>query len=296
LAEAGAAPAESGAEGREGAPEHALVVGPAPARPPAPPAGDVARLAGEGLAVFSTVAHELRGPLMALATSAELLVADFDSLASEQIREMVVGIHCRALWLQELVENLLFDSGRREGRLTMHLQPLNLLEVVAEVRQVVSPLLRRRAQRLRIMDSAPAGPLEVRADGRRLGQVLVNLILNASKFSAPGRPIDVVLSAPAGSLRVTVADRGPGVPEELAERLFEPYFRAPSIPVAPGSAGLGATAPEGVGLGLAIVKEIVARHGGRVGVGPRRGGGARFWFELPALVGPCAGPGPRRRG
>ena len=115
-------------------------------------------MAGEGLAVFSTVAHELRGPLMALATSAELLVADFDALASGQIREMVVGIHCRALWLQELVENLLCAAGLREGRLTMHVQPLNLIEVVAEVRQVVSPLLRRRGQRLRIMDSAPAGP------------------------------------------------------------------------------------------------------------------------------------------
>jgi signal transduction histidine kinase len=243
-------------------------------------------MAGEGLAVFSTVAHELRGPLMALATSAELLVADFDALASGQIREMVVGIHCRALWLQELVENLLCAAGMREGRLTLHVQPLNLLEAVAEVRQVVSPLLRRRGQRLRIMDSAPAGPPEVRADGRRLGQVLVNLILNASKFSPPGRPIDVILSAPDGSLRVTVADRGPGVPGELAERLFDPFYRAPSVPVAPGSAGLGATAPEGVGLGLAIVKEIITRHGGRVGVGPRRGGGSRFWFELPVLVEP----------
>jgi len=284
LAEAGAVPAaEAGAAGREDVPEVPLPVGPAPALAPG---GDVALMAGGGLAVFSTVAHELRGPLMALATSAELLVADFDALASGQIREMVVGIHCRALWLQELVENLLCAAGLREGRLTMHVQPLNLIEVVAEVRQVVSPLLRRRGQRLRIMDSAPAGPPEVRADGRRLGQVLVNLILNASKFSPPGRPIDVILSAPEACLRVTVADRGPGVPEELAERLFDPFFQDPSVPVAPGSAGLGATAPEGVGLGLAIVKEIVTRHGGRVGVGPRRGGGARFWFELPALEGP----------
>jgi two-component system sensor histidine kinase KdpD len=257
----------------------------------APPAGDAAPLTADeaalaeaaGLAVFSTVAHELRGPLMALATSAELLVADFDSLGPEQVREMVAGIHCRALWLQELVENLLCAASLREGRLAMHLQPQNLLEVVAEVRQVVLPLLRRRDQRLRILQTAPTGLPEVQADGRRLGQVLVNLILNASKFSPPGTAVEVTLARRAGSLRATVADRGPGLPEGSIDRLFEPFFRAPSTAVVTRAVRLGATAPEGVGLGLAIVKEIVARHGGSVGAGQRRGGGARFWFDLPLL-------------
>jgi two-component system sensor histidine kinase KdpD len=234
-----------------------------------------------GLAIISTVAHELRGPLMALATSAELLVADFDSLAPEQIREMVAAIHCRALWLQELVENLLCAASLREGRLAIHVQPLNLIEVVAEVRQVVNPLLRRRDQRLRIHDVSPIQLPEVHADGRRLGQVLVNLILNASKFSPPGSPVEVVLGARGPMMRVTVADRGPGLPTGLIEQLFEPFFRAPSSQSAPLLGVAGATAPEGVGLGLAIVKEIVARHGGSVGAANRRGGGARFWFELP---------------
>ncbi|HVG98555.1 MAG TPA: ATP-binding protein, partial [Chloroflexota bacterium] len=262
----------------------APAAGPAPGDDAPLTAAEAALAEAAGLAVFSTVAHELRGPLMALATSAELLVADFDSLGPEQVREMVAGIHCRALWLQELVENLLCAASLREGRLAMHLQPQNLLEVVAEVRQVVLPLLRRRDQRLRILQSAPAGLPEVQADGRRLGQVLVNLILNASKFSPPGTSVEVTLGRQRNdALRVTVSDRGPGLPEGTVERLFEPFFRAPSTAVSTRAVRLGATAPEGVGLGLAIVKEIVARHGGSVGAGPRRGGGARFWFELPLL-------------
>jgi two-component system sensor histidine kinase KdpD len=291
-----AAPAASGAESTPVLPEGAAPAATPEATPEADPAatpaagaGDAAPLTADeaalaeaaGLAVFSTVAHELRGPLMALATSAELLVADFESLSPEQVREMVAGIHCRALWLQELVENLLCAASLQEGRLAIHLQPQDLLEVVAEVRQVVLPLLRRRDQRLRILHSG-AGLPEVKADGRRLGQVLVNLILNASKFSPPGTAVDVTLARRGeNALRVTVADRGPGLPDGAVERLFEAFFRAPSPAVSTRAVRLGATAPEGVGLGLAIVKEIVTRHGGSVGAAQRRGGGARFWFELP---------------
>ena len=77
-------------------------------------------------------------------------------------------------------------------------------------------------------------------------------------------------------VRVAVADRGPGVSPEQAQRLFEPYYRAPA------TAGSG---KDGVGLGLSIVKSIVEAHNGQVGVESRRGGGARFWFSLPS-VGP----------
>jgi signal transduction histidine kinase len=69
----------------------------------------------------------------------------------------------------------------------------------------------------------------------------------------------------------------------LVEQLFEPFFRSPTSHVVPRVGVSGAAAPEGVGLGLAIVKEIVARHGGSVGAGLRRGGGSRFWFDLPLI-------------
>jgi two-component system sensor histidine kinase KdpD len=137
---------------------------------------------------------------------------------------------------------------------------------------VVEPLLAQRGQRLRVRSRGAAA--EVSGDGRRLGQVLVNLILNASKFGEPNSPIDVTLSFSGELVRVAVADRGPGLPEGGAQRLFEAYVR---------SAAATQSGKEGVGLGLAIVRSIVEAHSGRVGGENRRGGGARFWFELPLI-------------
>ncbi|HEX8968187.1 MAG TPA: HAMP domain-containing sensor histidine kinase [Chloroflexota bacterium] len=218
------------------------------------------------------MAHELRGPLTALATSSELLAEDFAQLDPEQVKNMLGAMHRRTLWLQGLVENLLCAATIREGRLHLYRQSLSMTDVLVDVQAVVGPLLEQRGQRLhvRLLGGLP----EVLADGRRLGQVLVNLILNASKFSPPQTSIDVTISRRADMVRVTVADRGPGVSSEQAQRLFEPYYRAPTTACA---------SKDGVGLGLSIVKSIVEAHGGNVGVDSRRGGGARFWFYIPSV-------------
>jgi two-component system, OmpR family, sensor histidine kinase KdpD len=226
------------------------------------------------LTVLATVAHELRGPLTALATSSELLAEDFQHLDPELVKSMLGAIHRRTLWLQGLVENLLCAATIRERRLVLHPQSLSVSDLVADVNALVGPLLAQRGQRLRIR--APQNLPEVLADSRRLGQVLVNLILNASKFGPANTPIYVTVSVNGMGIRVAVADRGPGVPDDLAPRLFEAYYRAPA------AAGGG---KDGVGLGLSIVKSIVEAHNGRVGVERRAGGGARFWFELPVVGG-----------
>jgi signal transduction histidine kinase len=98
--------------------------------------------------------------------------------------------------------------------------------------------------------------------------VITNLVQNALKH-ASGAPITARVIDENRSIRVEVADRGPGLDPALRDRIFEPYFRAP-----------GATAT-GLGLGLATVKRLVEAHGGRVGVRARSGGGSVFWFELP---------------
>lgn len=224
------------------------------------------------LTVLATVAHELRGPLTALATSSELLAEDFAHLDPEQVKSMLGAMHRRTLWLQGLVENLLCAATIREGRLQLYRQSLSMADLIADVEAVVDPLLAQRGQQLRVrlVSDLP----EMLADSRRLGQVMVNLILNASKFGAPNTSIDVTVSSRNGTVRVSVADRGPGIPPEQAARLFEAYYRAPA------TAGSG---KDGVGLGLSIVKSIVEAHGGQVGVENRRGGGARFWFSIPSV-------------
>src|SRR5919204_716322 len=151
------------------------------------------------LTVLATVAHELRGPLTALATSSELLAEDFAHLDPEQVKSMLEAMHRRALWLQGLVENLLCAATIREGRLTLYRQSLSMTDVLADVDAVVGPLLAQRGQRLRVR--LLSGLPEVLADSRRLGQVLVNLILNASKFGPPNTSIDVTVSLADGAVR-----------------------------------------------------------------------------------------------
>jgi signal transduction histidine kinase len=224
------------------------------------------------LRILATVAHELRGPLTALSAAADLLSEDFLQLPTAQVHDMLVVMHRRTLWLQGLVENLLCAAAIRDSRLHVYRESLSLTELLADVDAVIGVILAQRRQRLGVR--VAAGLSEVWADRHRLGQVLMNLILNASKFGPDDTRILVTISrGRTDGLRVAVADRGPGVSAEHANRLFEPYYRGP----APAVGG-----HDGVGLGLSIVKSIVEAHGGTVGIGNRRGGGVRVWFTIPA--------------
>ena len=212
------------------------------------------------------------------AGSRELLAEDADVLEVGQVRAMASGIRRQALWLQGLVENLLCASVLGQGRFEIHPQPIMLGEILQEVRPVVEPLLAHKGQRLRV--SAGRADREVSVDWRRIGQVLVNLITNASKYAGRDSVIDVTGAVRGEAVRVTVADRGPGLPVGSGGRLFEPFHRG---------AEDARSGKEGVGLGLAIVKAIVEAHGGQVGAENRRGGGASFWFELPRRPAPVRG-------
>ena len=220
--------------------------------------------------LLATVAHELRGPITALVTSTELLDRDFDLLDQRQVRVMISAIHRRTVWLRGLMENLLYAATLGDGKLVLQRRPLQIGELIAEMESVVRPLLDRKDQRLRVM--APRTLPIVWLDSRRVAQVFINLISNASKFSGNGTAIDVTATTRGGRVRVTVADQGPGVSPKDAERLFSAFYR--------GTAAKR-TGADGLGIGLAVVKSIVEAHGGTVGVTNRRTGGAAFWIALP---------------
>jgi len=218
--------------------------------------------------ILATVAHELRGPLSAMAIASELLERDFDLLDRRQAMVMVSSINRRALWLRGLVENLLCAAAVDDVQLRIHRRPLDLRAIVDEVGLVLDPLLKRKSQRLRVC-ARPMPPL-VNGDEHRLSQVLVNLLSNASKYSDVGTAIQVAITSRAGLVRVTVADRGPGVDPGHARQLFRAYNRA------------GRMDGDGLGIGLSVVRSIIDAHEGRVGYKSRSGGGAMFWFELAA--------------
>jgi K+-sensing histidine kinase KdpD len=218
--------------------------------------------------LLSVLAHDIRTPLAALLTVAELLQDDLDVLDTRQIRGMVATIHRGTLALSGLTEDLLCATTIQAGRLSIQLQPLSVVDILDDVQPIVGPLLLQKGQALAITVPRPCPTVLV--DRRRIGQVLFNLIGNASKFSPPGQPIRVLLTHNGRWVRIAVADRGAGIPKGGSARLYKPCCRADA------PAGT-----DGFGLGLAIVDAIVKAHGGRVGAANRRGGGASFWFEIP---------------
>lgn len=224
-------------------------------------------------ALLSSLVHELRTPVTALATGSELLLDDLDELSRNDMRRIVQTMHRGAVWLQGLIENVLYAATLAEGEVRMYQRPIDVIEVIHDVVPVLDSLLRQRGQDLRIVNRL-GGTLAF-ADSRRIGQVLINLIANASKYSSHGSRITVsAASLRGGRVRLSVADRGPGLPPGDPQRLFLPFTRSPEA----GRAGIN-----GAGLGLAIVRSIAEIHGGAAGAEARRGGGAIFWVEMPAV-------------
>src|SRR5258708_38416831 len=122
--------------------------------------------------------------------------------------------------------------------------------------------------RIRLDDASTAG--EVFADADRLTQVVTNLLSNAVKFSPEGDEVVVAIERRGETMRVSVRDHGPGIPEEFRSRIFEKFAQAH---------GLDARQNGGTGLGLNIVKQLVDQHGGKVVFEAASGGGTLFYFE-----------------
>jgi two-component system sensor histidine kinase KdpD len=109
-------------------------------------------------------------------------------------------------------------------------------------------------------------------DAVLLQQVMVNLLDNADKYSPAGLPIDISVETTPLGLSIAVADRGPGIPDSLQQKVFDKFFRVNEE-----------SAQSGVGLGLSICRAIVEAHGGKIQVTNRSGGGTLFQFYLPIL-------------
>jgi signal transduction histidine kinase len=230
----------------------------------------VHRLLGHFMA---NVAHEFRTPLSALAASVELLLDQASDLSTAELQELLNSFHLGVLGLQTLVDNLLESASIEAGHFQVSPRPSNLSEIIAEAINTLQPLLNKRGQHLTV--ALPTTIPVVWADPRRTVQVLVNLLSNASKYGPDEAEITIGAAVSEGLVKVTVADRGPGIPLEHHKAMFRRFTR---LGISDGKAQYG------VGLGLSVVKAIVRAHGGQVGLDDRPGGGAVFWFTLPEIT------------
>lgn len=218
---------------------------------------------------LANITHEFRTPLSTFNASIELLMNEAEDLSATEMRALLKPVHLSLLSLQTLIDNLLESSSIEAGRFVLRKRAVVLNQLIAHALQMVQPLLERRRQSISLLEPAMLPTLN--ADGPRLTQVLINLLTNASKYSPIGESIDLVVEQADQSLRITIADRGPGVPSTELATLFQNFVRA----------NHHAEDQYGVGLGLYVVKTTIEAHQGRVGVNARPGGGSLFWFELP---------------
>jgi len=244
-------------------------------------AHDANRAKTEFLAHMS---HELRTPLNAvLGLSEAMIERAFGDLNAEQLQTLET-IHKSGRHLLELINDVLDIARVESGKLAVDLEQTALRPLVDEATSLMANILATRDQRL-IIELAPALP-PVELDKRRMRQVLINLLGNASKFSPRGSAITLRVTADSArrEIAMSVSDHGPGIPPEYLIRIFEPF-----VSVNP----LLTRAHDGAGLGLALAKRIVELHGGRLLVDSEIGSGSTFTVVLsvaPAYVEPPARP------
>lgn len=214
------------------------------------------------------VSHEINTPLTALTMQTQLLRR---RMARGQVptADALEQLEHEAFRLRRLEDDLLEAARLDTGHIAISLQPCDLA-VLCRRNAEDQMLATGRAVTLDLPDE----PVEISADGQRIGQVLTNLLSNALKYSPAERPVTLRLRREADVVRVLVQDEGPGIPPEMHERVFERFYRVPGVWVQHGS-GVS------LGLGLAICRRLVELHNGQIGVDSVVGQGSTFWFTLP---------------
>lgn len=232
---------------------------------------------------LSITSHELRTPLTSINGNIQLakrrvrtLTKDDPLEEFESKQDLVIELLSRAerqVRVQNrLVSDLLDVSRMQSNRLELHLDACDLASIVYECVEDQRASHPSRTLSLFAADSA----IPVLADPDRIGQVVTNYLTNALKYSSADMPVEVHLTIEQRQAKVAVRDRGPGLPTEEQEKLWQRFYRVEGINVRSGS-GVG------LGLGLYICRSIIERHHGEVGVQSAPGQGSTFWFTLPLM-------------
>lgn len=217
-------------------------------------------------ALLNSISHDLRTPLVSITGALSALLADAGQLDPATERSLLENAHEEAGRLNQLVGNLLDMTRLEAGVLTIHKEPSDLQDVIGAALTYLGSRLQERTVQVDVAYEMPLTPL----DFVPIVHVLVNLLDNALKYSPSSQPIEISAHASGQEALIEVADRGPGIPPEDLDRIFDRFYRLQRPGVVTGT-----------GLGLSICHGIVEAHGGSIRAQNRPGGGVSFVIALP---------------
>ena len=231
---------------------------------------------------IDNLSHELRTPLTTVSLLAETLsreAAVAGSAIPDKMRDRIAKIEIETGHLVQMVNELLDLSRIESGGTVRLVDGLDIGTLAADAADRLRLFAERQGVDLRLERAAdlPA----VRGDGPRLGQVVVNLVHNAVKFSPDGGTVTVRTEAWGDDVVVSVEDHGVGIPRAAQDRVFERFYKVDRARQRPEVGG-------GTGLGLAIARHVIEQHGGRIWVESEEGVGSTFRFALPIADAPGA--------
>jgi GAF domain-containing protein len=221
---------------------------------------------------LANMSHELRTPLNAILGYTELMADGAYGEPSEKMLGILKRLEANGKHLLGLINDVLDLSKIEAGQLVLELSDYSVQDIAQTVRSTLEPLAadKKLAFKLELAPELPAG----HGDGRRLTQVLINLVGNAIKFTDAGE-VAIKAEANNGSFHVSVRDTGPGISAADQAKLFQEFQQADNAITRKKG---------GTGLGLAISKRIVEMHGGKIWVESQPGQGSTFAFTLPVVV------------
>ena len=225
---------------------------------------------------IDNLSHELRTPLTTVRLVTERLLDELADLdVPPRIRERVATIDVETGHLVQMVNELLDLSKMEQATTTLHLEDVEVAPLVLGSLARLRTFAERQGVELRSVLPPPAELPPVLGDAERLGQLLVNLLHNAVKFSAAGEDVTVGARLVEGEVFIAVADHGVGIPSAEQARIFERFYKVDRA---------RNRSPGGTGLGLAIARHIAEAHGGRIWVESEEGKGSTFTVALPAVA------------
>jgi len=219
---------------------------------------------------LSIAAHDLRNPLTTIYTAADLITEELKDKTSSETKEFLEMIKQSSKFMRGLIEELLDVSVIDSGKLSIHLEPVNLTDLIRN-NVALNRVIAGRKQ-ITVEYQCANGLPVLQLDRKKIEQVLNNLISNAIKYSFPQSKVKIHSRCEGNNLVISVSDEGQGIPPIEMDKLFKPFSRT-SVKTTSGESSTG--------LGLVIVRKIVEAHNGRVWAESQVKKGSTFYISFP---------------